>query len=131
MEFNTQNNPPVSGPSQNPMVGGVDGGGKKTNPAILIVAAIAVLGLVAAAYVYMQGFWKDYYVPESMTNDYMMQDKTGGKMMDEEKAAATDAGSEIMLNKDTTSDIQGDLDQTMVEDVDKQFTDIDKDLQGL
>lgn len=106
------------------MGGGMDSG-KKASPAILIIVAIAIIVLVAAAYLYMQGFIKDYW-PGSIT-DYGM----GDKMMEGDKTETTDAGPEIMLDQDTTADIQGDLDNTLVEDPDKQFTDIDKDLQSL
>ena len=125
MEFNTQNNPPVGGLGQSPMMGGTGDGRKKTNMMVLIIAAIAVLGLVAATYFYMQGWVNDYFP------GYMMDDKTGGEMMSGEKTEATDAGPGIMLNKDTTSDIQSDLDKTMVEDVEGQFMEVDKDLQSL
>ena len=81
---------------------------------------------MVAAYVYMQKYAEDYYVPE-----YMTSEKAGDKMMAGDKTGATDAGPEIIPNQDKTSDIQKDLDSTMTEDVDQQFTDIDKDLQGL
>lgn len=120
MEFNAQNQMPNPGA---PM----GDNGKKANPLILIVAAIAVLGLIGGAYWYMRGWGNDYYPPRMMVNDYQETDKiaTG------EKSESTDAGPEIILDQDNTSDIQSDLDQTMVEDVDKQFMDIDEGLQSL
>jgi len=60
MEFNVQN--PMSG-SNTPM----DAGGKKASPLVLIIVAIAVAGLIAGTYVYMQG-WVDDYYPGFMTD---------------------------------------------------------------
>ena len=119
MDFNTQNQMPNQGMPMND-------GGKKKHTTALIIVALLLLALVAAAYVYMQKFGKDYFFP-----GYMMNEKTGGKMMSEYKIAATDAGPAMNLNQDKTADIQNDLDQTNVEDTDKQFMDVDKNLQGL
>ena len=120
MDFNTQNQIPNQGaPSGNV--------GKKANPLVLVAVAIAVLALVVATYAYMRG-WENDYFPGLMMDDYnIIMDK----MMNDERTESTDAGPEIMLDKDTTGDIQGDLDKTMMEDVDKQFMEVDKDLQNL
>lgn len=117
MDFNAQNQTP------NPNMP-MNAGGEKAGPLALIIIAIVVAGLVVGTYLYMQGWVKDYYP------GFMVDYGIGGKMMGD-RTSATDAGPEIMLNKDTTNDIQGDLDQTMVEDVDKQFMEVDKDLQSL
>ncbi len=124
MDFNTPNPTPNPNPMPNQGIP-TSAAGKKTNVLVLIILAIAVVGLMVAAYVYMQKGAEDYF-PE-----YMTSEKAGDRMMAGDKTESTDAGPEIMLNKDTTSDIQKDLDGTMTEDVDQQFTDIDKDLQGL
>ena len=119
MDFNTQNQLPTQG---------APGGNSwnKTNAMALAIVAIAVLVLIFMTYWYMQG-WKNDYFPGYMMDDYKVMDK----VMIDEKTEATDAGPGIVLDKDSTSDIQSDIDQTTVKDVDGQFMDIDKDLQSL
>lgn len=101
------------------------GPSKKANPLVLIIVTIAVIALIAATYFYMQGFVSDYWPGSTM--DYVV----GDKMMEGAKTETTDAGPEIMLDKDTTADIQSDVDKTNLEEVDEQFMEIDKDLQAL
>ena len=119
MDFNTQNQMPNQGMPMND-------GGKKKNIVVLIVVGVLFLVLVAAVYVYMKRSGNDYFFPGNMMNE-----GAGGKMMSEDNIGATDAGPAMNLNKDKTADIQNDLDQTNVEDTDKQFTDVDRGLQQL